>query len=118
MENNNPLSPFALEALKSGQSSFISPYSGKEVSSLKTCAPSIEIYRDEYYIRDPFSSDPFPPFEGFVRKEKPKAYLTRHSFIMEDFPRFFGVRGFDFEELWKVEGPNKLSRVFRRKVKR
>ena len=118
MENRNLLVPFALEALKSGQSSFISPYSGKEVSSLGVYSPSIDIYRDEVYIKHLFTSDPFGWFDGCLRKGSHKDYLTRWSSTIEDFPAFFGVRGFDFEELWKVEGPNKLFRVFRRKVKK
>jgi len=117
VDKENLLVPFALEALKSGQSSFINPYSGREVSSLGVCYPSIEVYKDEYYIRDLCSSDSFPLFEGFIRKGRPRAYLVRNSFLMEDFPRSFGVRGFDSEERWVVKGPGKLSRIFKRKIK-
>jgi len=41
--------------------------------------------------------------------------LVGESYGLASYPRLYGVRTSSFEELWRVEGPGKLSRVFRRK---
>lgn len=117
-EANPSFLPEVFDSLEKPGATFVSPFSGIEVSPL------------EYYSRDPLS--PLPPgkclasiiikqgvgAEKFLDLKDLKSYLqdfVSTEFSSDPFPVYFSVLTDKGEQLWKSVGPNKLFRVFKRR---
>lgn len=116
------LGSFSFEALRSGNFEFLNPFTGSKVSSLRSvCYPEgkVEIGRSGYGVScDIFAVEPGEEqvfFSGILPPKGRKGKLIDYSRkTKEPFPFLIAILSMDHEELWKIRGPGKVSRVYKK----